>query len=53
MWDAEQSGENLRHFHSIYLDRIANTRRRLWRELFTRAAFLIGLPIGRGRKQGD
>jgi len=19
MWDAEQSGENLRHFHSIYL----------------------------------
>jgi hypothetical protein len=26
---------------------------RLWRELFTRARFLIGFLIGQGHKQGD
>jgi hypothetical protein len=26
---------------------------RLWRELFTRASFLIGFLIGQGHKQGD
>jgi hypothetical protein len=49
MWDAEQSGENLRHFHSVYLDRMANNSMRLWGELFTRARFLIV----RGHKQGE
>jgi hypothetical protein len=35
---------------ALQLDRLANAYTRLWRELFTRAFFLIGLLI---RKQGD
>ena len=35
------------------LDRLTNACRVLWRELFTRASFLIGFLTGRGHKQGD
>jgi hypothetical protein len=33
--------------------RLANACTALWRELFTRASFLIGFLIGQGHKQGD
>jgi hypothetical protein len=37
----------------IALDCLANAYTGMWRELFTRACFLIGLLIGQGHKQGD
>jgi hypothetical protein len=38
---------------SRLLDRFAIACAGLWRELFTRAPFLIGLLIGQSHKQGD